>query len=122
MGTQEMSRMSEYRLSNFPDTIKLIKIDLRGSEPSGRRIWIYIDLDKYSTYAKLMINLSGNNPKETVIGIYNSIKEIIEIKKNRNKIFHLGVIGDSMFFSIFIFSCYLLLRFFNKQIIVEAYF
>ena len=94
MGTQEVPNISEYRLSYFPDTTKSIKIHFRAFGSSGERIWVNIDLMKYGEFTELTINFTGDNPRETVIGMYNSIKEIIELKKNKNRIFNLGPVID----------------------------
>jgi len=60
-----------------------------------KSILIRLNLSKDGYFAYLNIKLSGDNPRETVIGIFNSIKEIIKINKNRNKIFHLHTSVDA---------------------------
>jgi len=81
-GEETFSSISEYRLSLFSDSTNKIYINLYTSE----NFIFNIHFDKNQIYSDIHVEYRSDNPRDTIIGIYNNLKRIIDQNKNLNKI------------------------------------
>ena len=97
IGEEILLNISEYKISLFSDSTNYIGHHLSIYRPI--HLEVVIHFNKYKEFAKIEISYESDNPREDAIGIYDSIKRIIESQRNHNNIFHI----NSLFYDLFLF-------------------
>lgn len=97
IGEEILLNISEYKISLFSDSTNYVGQHLSIYSPIDLKVFIHFD--KYGEYAKIEISYESDNPREDVIGIYDSIKRIIESQRNHNNIFHITGFFSSFYYS-----------------------
>lgn len=88
VGEETLSNISEYKISLFSDSTNYVGQHLSIFRPI--HLEVVIHFNKYKEFAKIEISYESDNPREDAIGIYDSIKRIIESQRNHNNIFHIN--------------------------------
>lgn len=102
-GTEIIRSISDFGSSLFHDTTNSVRISLSIFRPKKLYIDLSFSTDGYGK--KIEIKYSASNPREIVIGIYESIKKIIDSKKNVNKIFNPAA-GFTICMMVFVISSF----------------
>lgn len=113
IGEETLSNISEYKISLFSDSTNYVGHHLSIYRPI--HLEVVIHFNKYKEFAKIEISYESDNPREDAIGIYDSIKRIIESQRNHNNILHINDFILGLFFSIAIVSFVLATSIFIKR-------
>lgn len=90
-GEEKIRSISSYSFSRFPDSTNKIIFEVFIVVPKYFKILIDIDREYSGKYDSIEISYESNNARETVLGIYEGIKRIIELHRNHNELFHPGL-------------------------------
>jgi len=114
-GEEEISSIKDFNLNIFPNDTKEISLNLYfWNDNQTNSITIYLDKDRIG--AKIKIEISNSNPKETTNGIISGLNQILFQNKNNNFLFHPNIWVDAIISGIGFLAFWVSLNIFQSNV------